>query len=346
MLTRRSFVSLSTLALLGLGLPSILQGCEPVEAAQAKTGSRPLESMADQPSSLMLFLFDTVIGIEAYCPQEVLAGVEERLRYFESILSKTATGSDVYAINHADGNPTPMHPETADLITQALRYSELSGGLFDITVGGVMELWDFKNHVVPDPDDLAEALLHVDYRTVGVEGQTVTLTDPEAAIDLGGIAKGYIADDIVSLLKTHGCTSALINLGGNTYALGTKLDGSPWSVGLQDPNQPRGTQFASVSVANRSVVASGINERSFEANGTVYHHLIDPRTGMPQQNGTASATIVSERSLDGDAFSTITFLLGAEKGLSFIQEQPGAEVLFVGVDGSRAQSEGLEFNLL
>lgn len=341
MLTRRRFVSLSALAVLGACAPGILHGC-----ASPALGEEPVAGQNDaQPAKLVTFAFDTVIGIEASCSQRILDEVEARLRYFEQTFSKTVTTSDVYAINHADGMPTRVQPETADLIERALGYSQLSDGLFDITIGSVTDLWDFKNGIVPNDEMLAEALEHVDWRTIGLDGRTVTLTDPFARIDLGGIAKGFIADDIVALLRARGCESALINLGGNTYALGARPDGTPWDVGLQDPRSARGTLFGNLSVENRSVVASGINERSFEKDGTTYHHLLDPRTGMPMRNGTASATIVSERSLDGDAFSTTAFLLGAEAGAAFIAQQEGIDVVFVKDDGSVVSSAGLEVEL-
>lgn len=349
MITRRTFLSLSTLTLLGASLPLSLHACAQTDAFGA--GATPSSELvaqpplSDQPSKLTLFLFDTVVSLEVYGDSSLLDEVEARLRYFESILSKTVAGSDVYAINHADGNPTFVQPETADLIEKALEYSKLSHGLFDIAIGGVMDLWDFKAGIVPEPSALEEALLHVDYRTVGLDGTCVTLTDPEATIDLGGIAKGYIADDIVSLLKARGCTSALLNLGGNTFALGTKPDKTPWHVGLQDPNQPRGTSLGNVLVVDRSVVASGTNERSFVKDGTTYHHLINPHTGMPLQGQTASATIVSERSVDGDACSTIAFLMGPEEGLPFIENILGAQALFVGIDGSITASQTMEVEL-
>ena len=342
MLTRRSFISLSMLALLGASLPACLQGCGKAAAADAEENV----GRSENPNRLTAFAFDTVVSIEAYGAANALSQVEERLQFFENIFSRTLAGSDIFAINHADGMPVQVHEETAKLLETALRYSELSDGLFDPTIGSVTELWDFKNGVVPRPDVLAEAVKHVDYRTVDLDGLTVTLTDPLAKLDLGGIAKGFIADDIATLLRPNGCRSALINLGGNTFALGAKPDGTPWQVGLQDPLEPRGTAFALVQAADRSIVASGINERSFEQGGTAYHHLLNPRTGMPTNNGTASATIVSEQSVDGDALSTIAFLMGVEDGMDFVNACDNLQVVFVQTDGTVSSSEGLEIEAL
>lgn len=338
MLTRRQFASIATFSLMGATLSLGLPGCSFSPQGTEEVQNDP----ASTPAELVTFAFDTIIGIQASCDQTLLSEVDERLQYFESIFSRTVTGSDIYAINHADGMPTAVSPETADIIMKALDYSELSDGLFDITIGSATELWDFKNGIVPDPQCLSEAVSHIDYRTIQVDGQTVTLTDPLAKLDLGGIAKGYIADDIADLLRRNGCTSALINLGGNAYGLGSSPQGDPWDIGIQDPTQARGNTFAHVAARDLSVVTSAINERSFEHDGVLYHHLLDPHTGMPSQNGTASATILSSLSLDGDALSTIAFLLGTDKGLAFVASREGIQATFMDVGGATASSEGLE----
>ena len=342
MLTRRNFISLATLSLFGTGLLSVLGGCSTaVAGAAGPVGTSAVEQKGDAPTKLDAFLFDTLVSIEAHCPARVLDQAEKRLVYFENIFSKTVAGSDVDLINNAAGEPVEVHPETAELIASALRYSEESNGLFDITIGGVSGLWDFKQGIVPEQSALDKALAHVDYRAVELDGTAVRVCDPLARIDLGGIAKGYIADDIARLLRENGCESALINLGGNTYALGTKPDGSPWHVGLQDPHAARGTAFSTAPVTDKSVVASGINERSFVQDGRTYHHLLDPATGMPADNGLASVTIVSASSLDGDACTTIAFLLGLEAGMDFIESREGLEALFIDSNGAAHSSSGM-----
>lgn len=338
MLTRRHFVSLATFSLLGAALSVGLPGC----SSSAQKPEEERQDPGSTPAELVTFAFDTIIGIQASCDQALLSEVDQRLQYYESIFSRTVTGSDIYAINHADGMPTLVSPETADIISKALDYSELSDGLFDITIGSATQLWDFKNGIVPNPERLREAVSHIDYRTIQVDGQTVTLTDPLAQLDLGGIAKGYIADDIADFLRRNGCTSALINLGGNAYGLGSSPQGDPWDIGIQDPNQARGSTFAHVAARDLSVVTSAVNERSFERDGILYHHLLDPHTGMPSQNGTASATILSKLSLDGDALSTIAFLLGADEGISFVAGLEGIQATFMDTVGTTVSSEGLE----
>jgi thiamine biosynthesis lipoprotein len=162
---------------------------------------------------------------------------------------------------------------------------------------------------------------------------TVTLADPEAMLDLGGIAKGYIADDIAHLLREGDCQHALLNFGGNVYALGSKPDGTPWSVGIQDPARPIGTLRAAVDASDLSVVTSGRYERGFERDGVWYHHILDARTGWPCTTDVAGASILSKVSLDGDVFSTVALLLGLAEAHALLEDTPGIEALLIGEDG-------------
>ena len=154
---------------------------------------------------------------------------------YEKLFSRTIEGSDIWRVNHANGQPVEVAPETAEMIAIALHYSELSNGKFDISVAPVSSLWDFKSetHVVPDPALIAEGIAHVDYRQIKLSGNTVQLSDPKGALDLGAIAKGYIADKVAELLRSRNVTSALINLGGNVVVVGSRPDGTPWRVGIQ-----------------------------------------------------------------------------------------------------------------
>jgi thiamine biosynthesis lipoprotein len=301
-------------------------------------------SGSQEPATLTDFLFDTVIDITAYCDQALLDEAHQRLVYFEDIFSRTREGSDIYRLNEAGGVPVEVHPETADIITIALPYCELTGGLFDITIGAVTCLWDFKEGVVPDQRELEQALPHIDYRTIAVDGTRVTLADPLAKLDLGAVAKGYIADDIAALLRAGGCESANINLGGNVYVLGSKPDGSPWNVGIQDPFEARGSLRGYVSVSDSSVVTSGPYERSFERAGAVYHHILDPRTGYPVQTDLASTSIISENSAEGDALTTTTFLLGSKQALALIETRPHLQGIFIDAENSVLQSRNVTFH--
>ncbi len=286
---------------------------------------------AAELSTIRFPAFDTVITISARCDDGLLARMEPRCARYEQLLSRTIPTSDVSRINDAHGKPVVVDGDTASLIATSLVYCAQSEGRFDITMGAVTPLWDFKGHVRPEAAALDVALMHVDYRKVHVEGDVVTLEDPEARIDLGGIAKGWIADGLAAQLRAGGCESALINLGGNVMTVGGKPDGSPWNVGIQDPADPAAhTVMGLIGVRDMSVVTSGLYERNFTAiDGTVYHHILDRTTGMPVVTDLLGATIVSSASIDGDGFSTTLFLLGVVGALEFVEAHESIEAVLI-----------------
>ncbi len=284
----------------------------------------------EDPKSATLFVFDTVATLKAYCSQELMDQAVERCNFFEQHFSRTVEGSDIWNINHAGGQPTQVEQETADIITRSLEYCRQSNGLFDITIGAVSSLWDFVEGVKPKDSDVKEAVKHIDYNCVSVDGTTVTLSDPKAMLDLGGTAKGYIADSLKKLFTDAGCVSGLLNLGGHVCLIGGKPDGSDWNVGVQDPNDEEDSPIASVKCSDVSVVTSGLYERQFKADdGKTYYHILDPKTGYPVKTDLASSSVVGADSLQCDAFATWLFLLGHDKALKLLEETDGLEGLVV-----------------
>ncbi len=229
--------------------------------------------------------FDTVVQIQAWgTPEETVEHCMELCEYYEELFSATIDTSEISKINQAGGQPVEVSDETAELIRKGIEYGELSGGRFDITIDSASRLWNFKDNeekTLPDPDALKEAVRHIDYRCVRVDGNTVTLSDPQARIDLGGIAKGYIADRLKDYLESEGTEHALINLGGNMLVVGNRYDGTDFRIGIQEPFAKTGVPIAAVSVSDPSVVTSGDYERYFEKDGVIYHHILDPDTGYP-----------------------------------------------------------------
>lgn len=280
------------------------------------------------------FYLDTVITLTAYVDDEQLLedAMLECGRY-EKLLSRTVEGSDVWNINHAEGRPVTVSADTLAILDTARQVSELSGGAFDITIAPASTLWDFTSgeKVVPDANALAEAASRVDYTRVEVNGDAVTLP-AGMMIDLGGIAKGYIADAVKAWLEARGVTSAVLSFGGNIVTIGTKPDGKVWKVGIQDIDRPTGEYMLVATSADNSTVTSGIYERGFEAGGVYYHHILDAKTGWPVQNELASVTIISESSVWGDALSTAAFALGTEAGSDLIEQLDGVEAVFIARD--------------
>lgn len=282
------------------------------------------------------FALDTVVRVTVYdatptAAQTALDACFAELTRLESLLSATVAGSDVDRINRAAGQTVTVSDETAQVLRLSQHVAELSGGAFDMTVRPLSVLWNFTadRPTVPSEQAIAQALAQVDYRQLTVEGQQVTLTG--GAIDLGGVAKGYIADRLREVLVQHDIGSALIDLGGNIVALGDK-GGEAFRIGIKDPADT--TALAKVlEVRDRSVVTSGTYERGFTVDGVRYHHLLDPKTGKPVQNGLASVTVIAESSATADALSTACFVLGEQKARDLIAQFPDTDVLFIYEDG-------------
>lgn len=279
---------------------------------------------------------DTVVTITAYAPQDTVEGTLRVCADYEALLSKTVEGSDIWILNHAGGSPVEVHAETAELLRLAIEIGKESDGAFDVTIAPVSALWDFSadEPVVPNADALASAASRVDYRSIVIEGNTVTLKNG-AEIDLGGIAKGYIADRVAQYLSEKGVTSACINMGGNVVTIGTKPDGSPWVIGIRDPNGTPEQSAEVLKLGDAAVVTSGTYERFFELDGVRYHHILDPQIGMPVSNGLASVTIIGSRSDLCDALSTACFVLGEERSAAIL-ERYGVRAIFLYADGTRS----------
>ena len=305
----------------------------------------------NEPLTMTGTYFDTVVQIQVWgADQEIMEHCRQVCEDYEQMLSATIETSEISRINNAGGEPVEVSDETAGLIEEGIKYGDISDGQFDITIASATDLWNFTDNaekILPDPDELAEAVTHIDYHCIKVEGNTVTLTDPEARIDLGGIAKGYIADRLKEYLKDEGIEHALIDLGGNMLTLGRRYDGNDFRIGIQKPFADTGTAMAVVSVNDKSVVTSGDYERYFEKDGVIYHHILDPDTGYPVQNDLDQVTIISDQSVDGDALSTTCFAMGLEDGLELIRSLDGIEAVFVTKDGEmHTSSNEIELEVL
>lgn len=285
------------------------------------------------------FYFGTVVTVTLYDPSQkhLMSQCFQLAQKYESLFSKTIEDSDVYRINHSNGDPVTVSEDTLLLLGKAMEYAELSDGAVDPSIGTVSSLWDFSDNTgkeIPAPTALEEAVSHVDYRNISIDrdSQSITLLDPLARIDLGFIAKGYIADRMKEFLVANQVTSAIINLGGNVVAVGSMPDGSPYSVGIQKPFANIGTAALTLPLTDMSIVSSGNYERYFMKDEVLYHHILDTATGYPIDNDLLSVTILSPDSVDGDALSTLSFILGYEKSRLLIESLPDISAIFITKD--------------
>lgn len=279
------------------------------------------------------FYFDTMITVTLYGTRDekILDDCFSLAGNYEKKLSNTITDSEVSKINEANGQFVTVSSDTLSLIKDGIRYGKISDGTFDITIGTLSDLWNFSEiaetaksdenevdaSVVPSPEKIEAALAHVNYKNIEIKGNQVRLKDPQAKIDLGGIAKGFIADEMRSFLNKKGITSGVISLGGNVLTLGKKADHSSYTIGIQKPFSETGTSLGTLNVSDASVVSSGIYERYYRVNSKLYHHILDTSTGYPVENHLYQVTIISDISMDGDALSTTCFSLGLKKECSW-----------------------------
>lgn len=292
----------------------------------------------EEPLTATGFYFDTVISVTLYegGSMELLDQCMELAGYYENLLSTTVEGSDVWKLNHSMGKAVSVDEDTLIVLNTALSYAQISDGLVDPSIGGLSSLWNFgsgNEEIIPSEADITEALSHVDYNGIIINGSQVTVTDPEMQIDLGFIAKGFIGDKMKEFLSSKGVTSALINLGGNVVTLGNRPDGSPFRIGIQKPFAGAGSTALTLDLSDTSVVSSGNYERYFEKDGRLYHHILSTKTGYPAESGLSQVTILSPHSIDGDALSTLCFILGYEKAAQLLKNAPDIQAVFITEDG-------------
>ena len=282
----------------------------------------------------------------------ILKKCESILKDIDNKMSSQITSSEVSKINNSSGDAyVKVSDETYYVIKQAINFSSISNDTFDISIGPIIDLWGIgtENANLPTKKQIKDALSLVNYKNILLDdnNKSIKLANKYMKINLGGIAKGYAADQIYEYLNEEKLDRALINLGGNIYVLGNKKINQPFSIGIQDPTKPRGNSIGNIKVSNKSVVTSGIYERYFKKNNKIYHHMLDPHTGYPFDNNLSSVTIICDKSIICDALSTTTFGLGIKKGLKLVESLDGVDAIFITKDKKIYLSSNLKnkFNL-
>jgi len=302
-----------------------------------------------QVSSKRVFMMDTTFEIVLYSTDEgqgnrLIDEAFNEARNLEKVLSRFISSSDVDRINRNAGiEPVEVDPVTFHVVEKAIHFSEISEGSFDVTVAPLLELWGFGTgeHSVPTEEEIKEVLPLVDYKKIEIEEDnlTVFLQEEGMAIDLGGIAKGYIVDHTIEYLERQGAESAFVDA-GDIRVLGERPDETPWKIGVRHPRQ-REDLIAVIPVSDESIDTSGDYERFFIEDGKRYHHIIDPHTGKPTRE-MLSVTVVSPDCVAADTLSTAAFVLGPEKGLELLEELPEVEGLLFDVNEELYITSGLK----
>ncbi|WP_353096638.1 FAD:protein FMN transferase [Tissierella praeacuta] len=327
-------------------------GCTDKE--QLKDTKLPPESNSlskTEPISRTEFLMNTVMTIKIYDnnDEKILEQVFSRLKEIENRMSATLENSDVDKINENAGiKPVTVNEDTYFVIDEAKHYAEISNGASDPTIGTLVNLWNIssgeKNRTsIPSVEEVEENKSYVNYKNLELlDDNQVFLKEKNMRIDLGSIVKGYAADEVNRILTENGVKSAIIDLGGNVFAHGEKLDSSYWKIGIQDPFEFTGNYLGILEVKNSSIVTSGDYERFFEYKGKRYHHILDAKTGYPAENEITGVCVISNKSIDGDALSTTLFVLGLDKGKDLVNSLEDVEAMFITKDKSIYISKNLK----
>ena len=297
-----------------------------------------------------VFAMDTYMNLKAYGENAggALSAAQERILELEAELSVTDENSDIYRLNSSAGERVQVSEDTARVLSAAVRYGELTGGMLDITLYPVLRAWGFttQEYRIPGGDELSELLKNVDYSRVDADGVSAAIPE-DFMVDLGSVAKGYTSDAVMETMRENRVDSAIISLGGNVQALGSKPDGSPWRVAVRDPFYPD-SDMCVLEIEDCAVITSGNYERYFVGgDGNTYWHIIDPADGYPADNGVVSATIVGKSGLMCDALSTAMFVAGEDRAAEFWKSsiddpELDFEMILVTDDGRILYTEGLE----
>ncbi|MDS0526455.1 FAD:protein FMN transferase [Clostridium sp. SHJSY1] len=299
------------------------------------------------------YVLGTIIYLKAFGKKSESA-IKEAFDYLIDIdnrMSAFKDDSEISIINKNAGiKAKTVSSDTFSLIEEAIKYSELSEGAFDPTIRPVVSLWGIgtKSERKPKKDEIQEKLKLVNYKDIilNKKDNSVGLKNKYQSIDLGGIAKGYATDEITKIFKKNGIKTAIIDLGGNIFVLGNKNNGTSWNVGIQDPIRGRGEHVGVLSLKDKSVVTSGNYERFFIKENEKFHHIIDPSTGYPLKSNVLSATIISDKSIDGDGLSTGVYIMGIEKARNLIESISGIDAIFITEDKNVYITSGIKENFI
>ena len=312
-------------------LAGVLTGC----SAPAKEMQQPVERSLFAMNTYMTF---TAYGEDA---QAALQEAEECIQQVEGLWSVTDEDSEIYQANHSGGQPVTVSEETAEIISFALEMAQRTGGALDPTIYPVLTAWGFTtdSKQVPSQQQIAQLLEQVGYDRIQINGSELTVPDG-MELDLGAVGKGYTADLVTEILRRHGVTSALISLGGNIQAIGSRPDGSDWRLGIRAPWESG--NLGVLTVSDAAVVTSGGYENYFDdEQGNIYWHILDPSTGYPADSGLQSVTIVGREGKMCDALSTALFVMGAQSAEQYWRENSGFEMLLVTDSGEILITEGI-----
>ncbi len=291
-----------------------------------------------QPVEQTRFLMDTVVRVAVYeetlSKEEIEMAIDRAFQIMEEVEARTSVyvdSSEVIRINKASGRcRVPILPEMFSLLKQSMEVSEATGGAFDITVGAIKSAWQFEaNHPhVPEASEIESLLPKVNFRNILLGKDNVLLAERGMRIDMGGVAKGFVIDRGVGVLREAGIRAGLVDAGGDLRIFGQHPYRDRWKIGIRHPRSHEGELMGVLETEASSIATSGDYERYFIQDGKRYHHILNPKTGYPA-DGCISVTIVAESAVLADAYATAVFVLGPDDGMALIERRDDLEGLIV-----------------
>jgi thiamine biosynthesis lipoprotein len=269
--------------------------------------------------------------------------IKSRILMFDDMFSVFKKDSEISKINSAAGKSlVQICPQTYEIIKKSVEFSKKTNGAFDISAGSLSRLWKnaAKTKKVPDMDEIKRHAGLTNYKDIILKDNKAGLRRAGQELDLGGIAKGYAADEAKRILKEENITNAIINFGGTIIAMGDEKQ-----IGIQNPDAKTGTYIGTVIIQNKAVVTSGLYERFFINNGNLYHHIIDTKTGMPSKSGLISVTVIGDSAYEMDALATSVFIMGLKEGIKLAYAFH-VEAVFIDENKDVFLTRGLENNFL
>lgn len=339
----------AVMACVCLSVSLLLGGCNNIKqdtTTETKNTQTEEKAESNEEASKDIFAMDTYMTVTAYGAkaQEAVDEAEAEIQRLDELLSTGNEESEIVQLNQ--NKSATLSEDAGYLVERALELNKETDGAFDIAIYPVMEAWGFptQNYQVPTADTLESLLKLADASQIIYDenSRKISFDREGMKIDLGGIAKGYTSSRIMDIYKENNISSGLVNLGGNVQALGTKPDGSKWRVAVQSPDDTE-DYLGILSVEDKAVITSGGYERYFEQDGKTYHHIINPKTGYPAENGLTSVTVVSEDGTLADGLSTSLFIMGKEEAIEFWKAHSEEfDIIMLTDEGKLYVTEGIQ----
>ena len=322
----------------GIGLGALLVGC-----ASVPNQSEPVVVKRAQMQMGTLVSITVVAKDEAVAQAAATAGFAE-IRRLEELLSTWIPTSELSRVNASAAiGPTHVSPETLTVVQRAMQVAEMTNGGFNIAVGPAVNAWNvIETHRIPTESELDALRPLVDLQAVHVDlrEQTIYLDKAGMRIDVGGIGKGYAADQAVEALRKAGAVAGVVALSGDIKTFGRLPNGKLFPIGVQHPRED-GAVLVWIDLQDEAISTAGDYERFFERDGIRYHHILDPRTLQPAR-GCQSVTVIAREGVLADGLDTGIFVMGAELGMRLVEALPDVEAIIVDAEGRLLVSSGLK----